>query len=221
MNKAIIMSLLLITVSLTQISAVSAWNWDTHQEIVESNYYSLPADMQQNLDLGAMKDGSDDPDFKFFDFKYHGYPNSYDKAIYWLNEGQKHYEIGDYYYASYCYGVASHYITDSFAAPHAAGVSGLNHNLYEVKASFLKPEAVQITGDLDSTLYNGDLKGTKSWNIWVKNKDDSLIQNDLNQATGASYNAMYTSLTNAHPTQKNNSNDDAKLSLLMPLLHLI
>ena len=200
MNKVIIMSIFLITIPLLQIPAVSAWNWNTHQEIVESDYYSLPADMQQNLNLDIMKKGSLVPDFVFFDFKYHSYPNSYQKANYWLNEGQKNYKNGDFYYASYCYGVASHYISDSFAAPHAAGIFGPNHNLYELKASFLKPEVVNVTGDLNSTMYNGDSNGEKSWKSWIKSKNNSLVQNDLNHATGASYNAMYSSLSDAYPS---------------------
>lgn len=221
MNKIILMSLFLITIPLLQMPAVSAWNWNTHEEIVESNYYSLPADMQQNLNLEVMKKGSNDPDFEFFDFKYHGYPNSYEKATYWLNEGQDRYKHGDYYYASYCYGVASHYITDSFSAPHAASMSGSNHILYEAKASFLTPKATQITGDLNSTMYEGDLNGEKSWKRWIKSKDDSLIQNDLNRATGASYNAIYSSIINSYPIEENNSTFDLNLKFFDALLHLV
>ena len=221
MNKVIIMSIFLITIPLLQIPAVLAWNWNTHQEIVESDYYSLPADMQQNLNLDIMKKGSLVPDFVFFDFKYHSYPNSYQKANYWLNEGQKNYKNGDFYYASYCYGVASHYISDSFAAPHAAGIFGPNHNLYELKASFLKPEVVNVTGDLNSTMYNGDSNGEKSWKSWIKSENNSLVQNDLNHATGASYNAMYSSLSDAYPLEENNSPEDTKLEFIMHLLNLI
>ena len=221
MNKVIIMSVFLITIPLLQVSSVSAWNWNTHQEIVESNYHSLPQSMQQNLNLEIMEKGSNDPDFVFFDFKYHSYPNSYDKATYWLNSGQINYKDGNYYYASYCYGVASHYISDSFAAPHAVSTSGPNHLLYEAKASFLKPEAVKVTGDLNSTMHNGDLNGEKSWNNWINGGNDSLIQNNLNEATGASYNAMYSSLSNAYPLKGNKSNNNAKLRFLIPLINLI
>jgi hypothetical protein len=220
MNKFIIMSIFLITIPLLQMPAVSAWNWNTHQEIVESNYYSLPSDIQKNLNLEVMKKGSNDPDFAFFDFKYHSYPNSYQKASYWLNKGQKYYTNGDYYDASYCYGAASHYITDSFSAPHAACVSGPNHNIYEIKASFLKPESVKITGDLNSTMYNGDLNGEKSWNSWIKSKDNSLIQNDLNHATGASYNAVYSSLIKAHPAKKSKATTDTELRFFNALTQI-
>ena len=218
MNKAVILAIFLVVVS-TNMSSVSAWDWISHEEIVESNYYSLSTDMQQNLNLDLMKKGSMAPDFVFFDFKYHSYPNSYVKAIYWLNKGQYYYKKGDFYYASYCYGIASHYITDSFSAPHAAGVGGVQHVIYEAKASFLKPEVGEVTGSLNSTMYNGDLNGTKSWNLWIKNKNDSLIQNDLDHATGASYNAISRSLNDAYPINKNISTNNVRF--LIPLLNLI
>lgn len=218
MNKTIMLAIFLVVVSINM-SSVSAWDWITHEEIVESNYYSLPSDIQHNLNLNLMKKGSMTPDFVFFDFKYHSYPNSYGKAVYWLNKGQSYYKKGDFYYASYCYGVSSHYITDSFSAPHAAGVGGLQHIIYEAKASFLKPDVVNITGNLNSTMYNGDLNGTKSWNMWIKNKNDSLIQNDLDHATGASYNAISGSLNDAYPINENKSENNARF--LMPLLYLI
>jgi hypothetical protein len=218
MNKTIILTIFLVAVFLN-VSAVSAWDWNTHEEIIESNYHSLPADMQQNLDLKIMKKGSLAPDFIFFDFKYHSYPNSYQKSIYWLNKGQYYYGKGDFYYASYCYGVASHYIADSFSAPHAAGVGGIQHVIYEAKASFLKPKMVQVKGNLNSTMYNGDLNDQKSWKIWIKTKNDSLIQEDLNQATGTSYNAIYSSIKDAHTIPKSDSDEDVKLKFLIPLLN--
>ncbi len=195
-------------------SGVSAWDWNTHEEIVETNYHSLPLDMQQNLDLSMMKKGSLAPDFVFFDFKYHSYPSSYEKSVYWLSKGQSYYKKGNFYYASYCYGVASHYITDSFSAPHAAGAGGLQHNIYEIKGSFLKPKMVQVKGDLKSSLYNGDLNGVKSWEMWIKNRNDSIIQKDLDHATGASYNAIYTSISGAYPIQKNNFQINENLELI-------
>lgn len=219
MNKSLIISLFLIGAFFIQIPAASAWNWNTHEEIVESNYNSLPDNIKQNLDLNAMKEGSMDPDFKFFDFKYHSYPNSYGKAEEWLNRGQQYYKDGDYYYASYCYGVASHYIADSFAAPHCAGVSGPNHTLYEAKASLLRPEVIQSNEDLNTAMVNGQSKGKTDWNDWLNSKKDSDIQNDMNTATSASYNAIYESISNSSPIEKKQSKNDT--NLLMSLLFLI
>jgi hypothetical protein len=175
--------------------------------------------MKQNLNLEAMKDGSDDPDFKFFDFKYHHYPDSYGKAQEWLNRGQEYYKNGDYYYASYCYGVASHYITDSFSAPHCAGASGPNHTLYEAKASLLNPEMIQSNEDLNSAMIEGQSSGRADWNDWLKSKKNSDIQNDMNMATSASYNAIYGSISSSYPIEKKQSKSDS--SFLTSLLFLI
>lgn len=224
MNRSIIMSLFLIGVFFIQIPAVSAWNWNTHEDIVESNYNSLPPDIRENISLDAMKEGSRDPDFIFLDFENHGYPNSYKKAEEWLNKGQYYYEIGDYHYASYCYGVASHYITDSFSAPHSAGVSGINHNLYEARASFLTPEVIHSTDDLNSAMNKAHLNGKSNWNEWLQSKTNYKIQNDLNIATSTSYNAIHDSIINSHPVKKGNlekRNSEFISSLLIPLVNLI
>ena len=200
MNKSLIISLFLIGALFIQIPAASAWNWNTHQEIVESNYNSLPSDIQQNLNLNKMEEGSRDPDFKFFDFKYHSYPNSYGKAEEWLNKGQYYYKIGNYNYSSYCYGVASHYISDSFSAPHCAGASGPNHLLYETQASFLTPEVIQSTEDLNSEMNGGRTSGKSDWSDWLKTKSDSDVQKDLDMATSASYSAISQSLSDSYFT---------------------
>jgi hypothetical protein len=171
-----------------------------------------------------MKEGSMDPDFKFFDFKYHVYPDSYGKAEEWLNKGQYYYEIGDYYYASYCYGVASHYITDSFSAPHCAGASGPNHTLYEAKASFITPEVVNSTDDLNAAMNKASSNGKSNWNQWLQSKNESDIQNDLNTATSTSYNAIQDSISNSHPVKKGNlekRNSEFINSFLIPLINLI
>ncbi len=214
MKKSFIISLFLIGVFFLQIPAASAWNWNTHQEIVESNYNTLPSDMKQNLDLNAMKDGSDDPDFKFFDFQYHRYPDSRIKMDEWLNKGQEHYKNGDYYSASYCFGVASHYITDSFAAPHCAGFKGPDHTLYETKASLIKPELKRTDGNLNSLLIDGQSTGKSDWNNWINIKNDSYIQNDLNKATDASYSTIYNSISNSHPVEGNKSNNNFLMSII-------
>lgn len=222
MNKLLI-SLFLIGAFFIQLPAVSAWNFDTHKQIVETDYYSLSPEVQQNLDLNTMKEGSLAPDFNFFDFKYHSYPNSYDKSIYWLNRGQKYYIVGDYNDASYCYGVASHYISDSIAAPHAAGIKGTEHTRYEMEASFLTPQLVPSKGDLKSSLESGCSDGEKSWNKWIISRSDDDIQNNLNEATGASYNAIDSSISSSYFVDNKQKNQESvdKSGILMLLLNLI
>ena len=201
MNKILIISLFIITISLIQAPASFAWNVNTHYEIAENNYNAMPDDVRQKLSLEDMLDGADDPDVKFFDFSNHSYPNSLKRADYWLNEGKKHYGMGDYKYASYCFGVASHYVSDTFSAPHCIkNGKGLNHVIYELQGSLISPKvpiyaANEYSGGnmpayLNSNMYNGSLNGQNSWKNWINNRDSSYVQNDLNKASGASYNAI-------------------------------
>ncbi len=203
MNKILITSIFITVVSLLLAPASFAWNPNTHYEIVENNYNALPPDVQQKLSLGDMEDGADDPDFKFFDFSYHGYPNSIIKADYWLKEGRMNYKAGDYEYASYCFGVASHYISDTYCSPHAANEKGYEHILYEAQGSLLTPQNTvsatsafgysdrskndYLNNDLILILTEGNLQGKNNWKSWEKTKDRSLVQLELNRATTASY----------------------------------
>jgi len=169
-----------------------AWTWSTHSKIVDKVYYSLPTKIQKNLNLNAMRDGSNDPDEKFQDFVNHNFPNSYSKVQEWLNKGKSAYNKKNYYYASYCFGVASHYISDSFSAPHCAGEVSIQHSTYEEQASKLKPAIISTSTNKDiyTSLKKGDAQGEKDWSSWKKTKKSSIVQNDLNQATSVTYSAI-------------------------------
>jgi hypothetical protein len=194
MNKYIPL-LLLAMVSFLSANPVMAWSVTNHHDIAEDTYYSLPVDMQENLNLSTMVDGSDDPDTKFLDFKYHVYPYNLQKAKYWLNEGKTNYQDGDYNYSSYCYGVATHYISDGLCGPHfESGSSRTYHALYEVRALLLKPKITYYSEDLDSVFQQNHLKTKKSWKSWLKQGDDVNIQNDLDRAGSASYSAVFNSI---------------------------
>lgn len=191
-----------------------AWNPNTHYEIVESNYNSMPYDVQQKLSLEDMEDGADDPDFKFFDFRYHSYPNSIIKADYWLKEGRTHYKMGDYKYASYCFGVASHYISDSFDSPHTANIKGYEHILYEAQASLLTPQGSisassvmdyskeskndYLSNDLNIILSEGYYDGKDNWESWIKTDNKNYIKIQLNRATSASYVLMNRAISQSY-----------------------
>lgn len=203
MKKALILSFFVIMFSISQAPLTAAWNLNTHYEIVENNYNSMPIDVQQKLSLADMKDGADDPDIKFFDFENHSYPNSMVKARYWSDEGKSAYENGNYKYASYCFGVASHYISDSFCAPHTKSNTGIYHTIYELQGSLLTPQVTifagsvyssenhaDLTGDLSSMMQLGYISGEKNWDNWIKNREGSYVQSNLNQATSASYNII-------------------------------
>ena len=136
------------------------WTWKTHSDIVDVVYYGLPVDVQQKLDLNAMRDGSNDPDEKFHDFTYHSYPKSYDKAKMWLDQGKAAYDKGDYINASYDYGVASHYISDTFTPNHTLSPENYaDHSKYENHAKKLTPIATPVNGNLNTIMQDGKNQG--------------------------------------------------------------
>lgn len=184
-----------------------AWTWDTHSAIVDVIYQGLPVDVQQKLDLNMMRDASNDPDEVFKDFTYHSYPKSYDKAQYWLNQGKSAYDRGDYKNASYDYGVASHYISDTFSAPHCtSGESSADHTKYEDQAKKLTPIATYSSGDLKTKMEAGYNQGKTSWDQWLKTKDSSIIRNNLNMGASAALSAIKDSIGASGSTTKQTSN---------------
>lgn len=180
---------------LITVPSAEAWSWKTHSDIVDAVYYGLPPEVQKNLDLKIMENGSNEPDEVFKDFRYHSYPKSYQKAKDWLDKGKAAYGRGDYSQASFDYGVASHYISDTFSAPH--GVSkeeSSDHTRYEEQAKNLKPVATYISGDLNSMLQNGYTQGGASWNEWLQTKNNAVIQNNLDAGASAALSATKDSL---------------------------
>ncbi|HNR25672.1 MAG TPA: zinc dependent phospholipase C family protein [Methanobacteriaceae archaeon] len=190
MRKILICLIFVVIFSLVQAPASVAWTSVTHDDFVEEVYYFLPADAQQKLNLELMKSASDDPDFKFFDYRFHHYPASCARADYWLDRGASAYEKGDYDQASYSFGVASHYITDSFCAPHCVDGATGYHSLYEIQATTLNPHITIKSGNLDTLMADGHVKGQYSWNSWMTSRDSSYIQADLNRAASACYVAI-------------------------------
>jgi hypothetical protein len=187
MKLATFTVLIFVFAFLSQVQPASAWAAPNHYAIVEEVYNSLPAEKQEKLSLSEMKSGADDPDFKFFDFSYHHYPASQGKANYWLEKGGNYYQNGDYDQASYCFGVASHYLSDSVCPPHCGDDSGYKHTQYEIEAVLYQPHITLKNGDVNSALIDDSQMGKKAWDQWVKTGDDKYIQEYLNKAAEVSY----------------------------------
>lgn len=178
-----------------QVPSAAAWAVPTHYEIVEKTYHALPSDVQSNLNLKIMRDGSDDPDLKFFDYNLHHYPLNQIKVDYWLNRGKMDYKNGNYEDASYSFGVASHYIADGCCAPHCENQSSrYGHSLYEIKALLLSPNISYNNEGIDSIMEIDEIDGKISWKNWDKNENDFYIQNDLDRAGSATYSAIMDSV---------------------------
>ncbi len=163
---------------------VSAWNWDTHEAQARSVYYSLPEETQIKLDLPAMEEGSIAPDKVFKDFKKHHYPEAYIEAKKWLEDAQQSLLIGNYRNASYSIGVMSHYIADSFSAPHYVTESYKDHQKYEDQGSY-RYNGVGC-GISDQSLQELMAIGTnerESWSYWLKSKNSKIPQEAVEKST--------------------------------------
>jgi hypothetical protein len=170
------------------VQPVSAWAAPNHYQIAEEVYYSLPVDAQSKLDLPEILNGADDPDFKFFDFEYHHYPASQEKANYWLEKGKEYYAEGDYKQASYCFGVATHYISDGVCPPHSGGGhSGYEHTKCELDALLLKPHLTSQNSDIGSEQAESTQMSENAWEEWIKTGDNSYVQQCLDKAVDLSY----------------------------------
>lgn len=151
----------------------------------------MPVSVQHKLNLKIMEDASNDPDQIFHDTRCHSYPSSYKKANTWLNKGKVAYRNHNYKYASYCFGIASHYISDTYSAPHTvSGESSSLHSKYENQAKYMKPSVGYMSGNLQSRLYYGYKTGKVSWKNWSKSKNSAIVRNDLNRATAATYSSI-------------------------------
>lgn len=165
-----------------------AWNPQTHRNIVSAVHSKLPLSIQKKLNLNEMKKGAVAPDAVFKDFSIHEYPKSTAKAQGWLNKGKTAYKKKNYKYASYCFGVASHYISDTFVAPHCLfGESKAQHKSYENQANNMYPSIGSRSGSLKTLLASGYKQGKSSWKSWVKTKKSSIPKKALNNAGSACY----------------------------------
>lgn len=207
--KLIRIGLLFLGISLVFTPSAYAWTWSSHSSIVDMIYHGLPSDVQQKLDLGVMRDASNDPDEKFKDFKDHSYPNSYVKAQSWLGQGKDAYNRGDYRNASYCFGVASHYISDTFSAPHCISKeASSNHTKYEDQAEKLTPTVTYSSGDLKANMENGYKQGMTSWKDWLQTKDNSIVHNNLNMGASVAFSAIKDSINTQGSTAQQTTTPD-------------
>lgn len=181
---------------------VSAWNWDTHEAQVKSVYYSLPEDLQLSLNLSAMEEGSIAPDKVFKDFKEHHYPDSYIEAKKWLEDAQQSLISKDYNKLSYSIGVMSHYIADSFSAPHYLPDVYKDHKKYEDQGSsrYNKVKCGRSEQSLQDLMSVG-VKEQDSWDPWLKSKSSKIPQEAVEKSTKVIFSVVSQLLDLECPTQ--------------------
>jgi hypothetical protein len=160
-----------------------AWTWEGHNLIVDSVYYSMNDDARLRLNLSAMRDGSVAPDAVFHDNRFHHYPPSYRLASDFLNKSGQAYDDNDYSNASYLFGVASHYISDSFAAPHNVEREDMKlHSLFEKQAvSALNVRCRKEGYDLETALRIA-AENSRDWEEWLKRRNNEIPRRELEQS---------------------------------------
>ena len=135
-EKIIKYSIFLLLVLIMAMDSSSAWNagqGKTHELIVSQLYQDMPTSISQNLNLAEMKKGANYPDVLDSQSKWkHAYSASTDYAYKYMNMAMKDYQnamktsnptLKAKYFndESFHLGMASHYISDTFAAPHTTG----------------------------------------------------------------------------------------------------
>ena len=150
-----------------------AWKFETHQNIIETIYINLPQENQQSLNLTKLKEGSIIPDKDFKDNKKHHYPYSLTEAQKWLNNDTD---------LSINLGIASHYITDSFVAPHNIKKESYNlHSMFENQVKSYYPMVNCNNQTFTLIDLSKGVKNSKDWYVWLKTKDKKIPEKEVDE----------------------------------------
>ncbi len=174
---------------------VYAWQWNTHQNIIEFVYLHLDQETQQKLNLTALREGAIIPDRDFKDVQFHHYPSALTEAKKWLNNDTD---------ISLNLGIASHYITDSFVAAHnVKKEKPADHAKFENQVKTYLPNVdCKNDGskleDLEKATINA-----KDWPVWLKTKDKKIAEREVDEATIFLFSIILTEL-NASCRSKTN-----------------
>lgn len=153
------------------VPSVYAWDYEGHKAIVEYVYYST--DMQFKFNLSRLQEGAIAPDKIFRDQRRHHYPDTLALANKWLNNNSD---------ISYNFGVASHYISDSFVSPHyVKNEKYKDHMAFEKQAVSINMECKYYNFNFDKELARGALN-VKDWKYWLRSRDKKIPQREMDQA---------------------------------------
>ena len=168
---------------------VCAWNWPTHEDFSVKVYESFPKEAKSRLNLSLVREGSTIPDRIFQDFEYHSYPGSVVKTEFWLNQSNNAFLEENYALASTSLGIATHYISDSFSAPHNVnGEEYSQHSKFETEAENIPFYARCAIGDKDVEFYiSKGQESMKDWGLWLKNSNKNIQSRELSNALIAGY----------------------------------
>lgn len=161
---------------------ICSWNWKTHEEIAFTLYQSLNPELKEKLDLDLLVNGSIAPDKVFRDNVLHHYPPSLNKSMHYMNLTEYNLDKGDYENASYFLGVLTHYISDSFVAPHnIKKETSEQHSKFEKNPGSVRIKCAKKGYNLNESLYAGSLN-SKDWGKWLNTYDKEIPNKELDEA---------------------------------------
>src|SRR3989344_9092682 len=161
---------------------INGWNSQNHNMIVEKIYYSLSFQDQQRLDIGLMKEGSTDPDLEFHNTVLHHYPPTYELSLEWLKIMNESYGDNCSEF-SYAFGVLSHYVSDSFSAPHNVAKEPSNiHNKLDSTKHISKVKCYNYGFDLNKSLYKASLQGKEDWTNYVLSYNKDIAKKEMDES---------------------------------------
>ena len=187
MNFALKILVIILIASPLTVNLSVAWNSGhdkTHEYIATTLYNDMPSNIKKNLELSEMKRGANYPDQTGEDKKYHAYRLSVNRTFDNLNKAMADYRNGNYKQESFHLGIATHYISDTFAAPHCIHRMENYHDYYKIAdgITYMKgitlPQSVtqnlKTHKGLDTLLKYGYDEGKKDAQYW----NDNQIWND-------------------------------------------
>ena len=163
------------------------WSGEVHKQFVQEIYFHIDSAERQLLNLSLLEEGAVAPDRDFHDYNRHHYPPSLNLSLFWLEEAHRAYILHDYNNASYSFGVASHYIDDSFVAPHyISGELSSDHSRFESNIAPFFVSCHSTFVEVESTLLQAS-RHKEDWQIWMATRDPKIPAQAAKEALWALY----------------------------------
>ncbi len=170
------------------IPSVYAWGWNTHQKLAGNIYFSFPLELQLKLNLTLIEEGSIAPDKVFRDNVNHHYPKTINLSLKWINLTKYYLSKNNYNNASYSFGVLTHYISDSFVAPHYIYKEDPKlHSKFESQVKEYKQKTKCNNNIISITRLSEGSENKKDWELWLLSKDPLIPQEESEEAQAFLY----------------------------------
>jgi hypothetical protein len=197
--------LLCIFLLLALAPQTKAWEWKTHQDVVQVAFQELPENIQALLNYSKIYDGSTWPDKyrtepdpygrTFPSIPCHVQPGSRDQAEYWIEQAGQAYQENDYENASLDLGIAAHIIADSVTLVHNISWTDLHYEYEDQGAQLTPAEPSGIQNfSLEQKLTEYYSGAQAKWQSWLGTRDQAIVQEGVDFAASYTYNAWCQAL---------------------------